>query len=49
MTEIMLRNAGAAYGLRHVILRYFNAALADLMIAERRETWPIRTNVLGPS
>ena len=26
MTEIMLRDAGAAHGLRHVILRYFNVA-----------------------
>jgi UDP-glucose 4-epimerase len=29
MTEIMLRDAGAAYGLAHVILRYFNVAGAD--------------------
>jgi UDP-glucose 4-epimerase len=29
MTEIMLRDAGIAYGLRHVILRYFNVAGAD--------------------
>jgi UDP-glucose 4-epimerase len=29
MTEIMLRDAGAAYGLRYVILRYFNVAGAD--------------------
>jgi UDP-glucose 4-epimerase len=29
MTEIMLRDATAAYGLRHVILRYFNVAGAD--------------------
>jgi UDP-glucose 4-epimerase len=29
MTEIMLRDAGAAYGLQHVILRYFNVAGAD--------------------
>jgi len=29
MTEIMLRDAGASYGLRHVILRYFNVAGAD--------------------
>jgi UDP-glucose 4-epimerase len=29
MTEIMLRDAAAAYGLRHVILRYFNVAGAD--------------------
>ncbi len=30
MTEIMLRDAGAAYGLKHVILRYFNVGGADL-------------------
>ena len=29
MTEIMLREAGAAHGLRHIILRYFNVAGAD--------------------
>jgi UDP-glucose 4-epimerase len=29
MTEIMLRDASTAYGLRHVILRYFNVAGAD--------------------
>jgi UDP-glucose 4-epimerase len=29
MTEIMLRDAGVAYGLHHVILRYFNVAGAD--------------------
>jgi UDP-glucose 4-epimerase len=29
MTEIMLRDAGDAHGLRHVILRYFNVAGAD--------------------
>jgi UDP-glucose 4-epimerase len=29
MTEIMLRDAGTAYDLRHVILRYFNVAGAD--------------------
>jgi UDP-glucose 4-epimerase len=29
MTEIMLRDAGAAHGLRHVALRYFNVAGAD--------------------
>ncbi len=29
MTEIMLRDAGAAHGLEHVILRYFNVAGAD--------------------
>jgi UDP-glucose 4-epimerase len=29
MTEIMLRDSGAAHGLHHVILRYFNVAGAD--------------------
>jgi UDP-glucose 4-epimerase len=29
MTEIMLRDAGSAHDLRHVILRYFNVAGAD--------------------
>ena len=29
MTEIMLRDAAAAHGLGHVILRYFNVAGAD--------------------
>ncbi|MGZ3350774.1 MAG: NAD-dependent epimerase/dehydratase family protein, partial [Xanthobacteraceae bacterium] len=29
MTEVMLRDSGAAYGLRHIILRYFNVAGAD--------------------
>ena len=29
MTEIMLRDAGHAHGLSHVILRYFNVAGAD--------------------
>jgi UDP-glucose 4-epimerase len=29
MTEIMLRDAGVAHDLRHVILRYFNVAGAD--------------------
>jgi UDP-glucose 4-epimerase len=29
MTEIMLRDAGAAHGLQHMILRYFNVAGAD--------------------
>jgi UDP-glucose 4-epimerase len=29
MTEIMLRDAGSAHGLAHVILRYFNVAGAD--------------------
>jgi len=29
MTEVMLREAGAAHGLNHVVLRYFNVAGAD--------------------
>jgi UDP-glucose 4-epimerase len=29
MTEVMLRDAGAAHGLRYLILRYFNVAGAD--------------------
>jgi UDP-glucose 4-epimerase len=29
MTEVMLRDASVAHGLRHVILRYFNVAGAD--------------------
>ena len=29
MSEIMLRDAGMAHGLRYVILRYFNVAGAD--------------------
>src|SRR6516164_4263797 len=29
MTEIMLRDVGAAHGLQHMILRYFNVAGAD--------------------
>ena len=29
MTEIMLRDASAAHGLKHIILRYFNVAGAD--------------------
>lgn len=29
MTEVMLRHASEAYGLKHVILRYFNVAGAD--------------------
>ncbi|HTV37609.1 MAG TPA: UDP-glucose 4-epimerase GalE, partial [Xanthobacteraceae bacterium] len=29
MTEIMLRDAGAAHGLKYLILRYFNVAGAD--------------------
>src|SRR5262249_11670940 len=35
MTEIMLRDAAAAHGLRHVTLRYFNVAGADVAPAGR--------------
>ena len=35
MTEIMLRDAGAAHGLDYVILRYFNVAGADPLAAHR--------------
>ena len=30
MSELMIRDASTAYDLRHVILRYFNVAGADL-------------------
>ena len=35
MTEIMLRDAGTAHGLKHVILRYFNVAGADPQLRSR--------------
>jgi UDP-glucose 4-epimerase len=38
MTEIMLRDAGAAYGLGHVILRYFNVAGADPQLRTGQST-----------
>ena len=38
MTEIMLRDAGAAHGLGHVILRYFNVAGADLQARTGQST-----------
>jgi UDP-glucose 4-epimerase len=38
MTEVMLRDAGAAHGLRHVILRYFNVAGADPRLRTGRST-----------
>jgi len=38
MTEIMLRDAGHAYGLRHVILRYFNVAGADPQLRTGQST-----------
>jgi UDP-glucose 4-epimerase len=38
MTEIMLRDAGSAYGLAHVILRYFNVAGADPQLRTGQST-----------
>ncbi len=38
MTEIMLRDAGAAHGLGHVILRYFNVAGADPLLRTGQST-----------
>ena len=38
MTEIMLRDAGIAHGLKHVILRYFNVAGADPQLRTGQST-----------
>jgi UDP-glucose 4-epimerase len=38
MTEIMLRDAGAAHGLSHLILRYFNVAGADPLMRTGQST-----------
>jgi UDP-glucose 4-epimerase len=38
MTEIMLRDAGIAHGLGHVILRYFNVAGADPQLRTGQST-----------
>jgi UDP-glucose 4-epimerase len=38
MTEIMLRDAGRAHGLGHVILRYFNVAGADPQLRTGQST-----------
>jgi UDP-glucose 4-epimerase len=38
MTEIMLRDAGIAHGLEHVILRYFNVAGADPQLRTGQST-----------
>ena len=38
MTEIMLRDAGVAHGLAHVILRYFNVAGADPQLRTGQST-----------
>jgi UDP-glucose 4-epimerase len=46
MTEMMLRDTGAAHGLGHVILRYFNVAGADAQgrTGERR---PMATHLIN--
>jgi UDP-glucose 4-epimerase len=43
MTEMMLKDVGAAYDLNYVILRYFNVAGSDpaLRTANRRLARPI--------
>jgi UDP-glucose 4-epimerase len=38
MTEIMLRDAGAAHGLSYIILRYFNVAGADPLLRSGQST-----------
>ncbi len=38
MTEILLRDAGLAHGLQHVILRYFNVAGADPQLRTGQST-----------
>ena len=38
MTEIMLRDAGAAHGLNYLILRYFNVAGADPLLRTGQST-----------
>jgi UDP-glucose 4-epimerase len=38
MTEIMLRDAGTAHGLKHVVLRYFNVAGADPQLRTGQST-----------
>jgi UDP-glucose 4-epimerase len=43
MVERMLEDASRAYGLRSVILRYFNAAGADLEGISANRTYPKRT------
>jgi len=48
MTEIMLRDAGAAHGLNHVILRYFNVAGADPALRTGQST-PNATHLIKVS
>jgi UDP-glucose 4-epimerase len=45
MSEIMLRDAGRAHGLRHVILRYFNVAGADPALRTGQST-PAATHLI---
>jgi UDP-glucose 4-epimerase len=45
MTEIMLRDAALAYGLGHVILRYFNVAGADPKLRTGQST-PAATHLI---
>jgi UDP-glucose 4-epimerase len=45
MTEIMLHDVGAAHGLRHVILRYFNVAGADPQLRTGQST-PAATHLI---
>ncbi len=45
MTEVMLRDAGRAHGLRHAILRYFNVAGADPKMRAGQST-PAATHLI---
>jgi len=45
MTEVMLRDAATAYGLNHVILRYFNVAGADPKLRTGQST-PAATHLI---
>jgi len=45
MTEIMLRDASRAHGLRHVILRYFNVAGADPKMRTGQSS-PVATHLI---
>jgi UDP-glucose 4-epimerase len=45
MTEIMLRHAGEAHGLKHVVLRYFNVAGADPKLRTGQST-PAATHLI---
>jgi len=45
MTEMMLKDVGAAYGLRYVILRYFNVAGADPQLRTGQST-PAATHLI---